>query len=140
MKVYKVNLYNAKYCNNRSIVLNVGQVIVQRKMLNAKEILTGYSNIDIMPKNAMKDNGNHFPELNKEYWNLKKAKGEGVHLFIVSEELNETNKVKAEEIDNYVEQFEESNWKLLYEKMKVFTKEDKQKVNHKVKQVIGIKK
>ena len=105
MKVFKVNLYRIHYPTG--MMMSVSPVIVQKKTFSVKEILTGYSKINLVPKTAVYE-GKPVPRLDRRFWNPKKKISQGEHLVVIQEDLCAQNQVNAEDIDAYVEEYESS--------------------------------
>ncbi len=148
MKLYKVDLYKVSYVKSdfsgsrSAIVRSLGKVIVKKQLHSVQEVLTGYPKISIVPRDGVqKYNGSSvFQQLDVSYWNRKKDTKEGAHLFVIAEDLRPQNMVNAEEIGSYVDEYESSHWKKVYEEMKKYTKEEKSKAQQKAKQVMGTMK
>lgn len=121
MKIYKVALYKCTYDkeesndNVHSLELTyVDEVIVKRRLFKATELITGYNNIDIK-KDDFSDN-----------FVSKKKMPKDNSLMVFSEDLNEYNLASIKDFDDSVENYENSNWKKVYEEMN-----DKVKVYNK---------
>ena len=141
MKYYKVNLYHVLYMDNGGAVVSlINPVIVQKGMRMVKEILTGYSRINIVPKRALTKKNDVITEIDKHYRNRSKAIKDGAHLFVVEEDLCAQNGVRSEDIGFYVDEFEGTKWSRIYEGMKQLSPKEKKLLSKSVKEVAGTKR
>ena len=154
MEVYKVPLYKVNY--NSAVGFNgqliyVDDVIIKKSVITigeilndipmVKEILTGYNKIIVVPLNASyydrKTNGLN---LNPNLFNKSIENIEGAHLVVLEKDFIPGNRVLDTDIDSYVDNYDKSNWKELYEEMKVMTRDKKNKVRRKINKVLGTRK
>jgi len=142
MNLFKTDLYRVYYFNNevsnekKAVIIHIDKVIVKKNLLSVKELLTGYSKIDVVPQSGIK-NIRIFDGLKEKYWKPSK---EGGHLFVVAETLSSENLATQEDIDDYVDSYDSSKWKKTYEGIKMMSRQDKAKAHHKARQVMGTKK
>ena len=121
------------------VIKEVGPVLVQKTPFGVKELLTGYSKIDIITKDSLAPDRERL-DIHSFFWKSTRATNEGAHLVVYQDSFCARNKVKAEDIDVYLKENENSNWKKLYEEMKVFTSKDIAKLKKKVRQVRNTQK
>ena len=123
-KAYKVPLYEVSYEMLDLGKLNyVDTIIVKKGFSGIKEAMTGYDEIDLI----------HHYFLQKghlDYISRKpiKAKEIGHHLVVFMEDLNEGNRIHAEDITDYISRYEESDWNKMYQDLRILTKEEKKDV------------
>ncbi len=136
MKLFKVPLYKVLYRYPKyGELVCVGHVIVQKNFFTVKEILTGYSMIDIISDGDIKNGA-----LDGFSRNCDKMLKYGYHLVIKKSDLVPRNHINSEDLDLYIDSYEESPWKKIYDDMKVQSKEKEKEVEQKVKSVFGTKK
>ena len=136
MKLYKVPIYQVSYHVYTYEELSyVDDVILVKNHGRVKELLTGYSKIDVVPTGAIK-NGKLGPTYQKSYRDSK----EGAHLICRRASFCAGNRVTLEMLNDYIENYDTSRWKRKYEDMNVLTKNEKQDIKEKVKNVFGSKK
>lgn len=137
MKVYKVSLFKVNYegFSDYGKLTYVDKIIVKKKLIGVREILTGYGEIDTINHYVMKDK-------RLDYYSRKpdKAMKNGYHLVVFAESMVPKNRATEEDINRYVEDYENSNWKKVYDDMKVLSKDKEKVINKKVKDIYGIKK
>ena len=154
MEVYKVPLYRVNY--NSSVGFNgqliyVDDVIIKKTMISigeiindipmVKEILTGYNKIFVVPINASYyDRRTNGLGLSPSLFYKSIENVEGAHLVVLKKDFIPGNRVLDTDIDSYVNNYDESNWKKIYEEMKVMTRNKKNKVRRKINKVLGTKR
>lgn len=136
MKVYKVNVY--KVCYDDLRIVPVDSIIVKKRLDTVKEILTGYSHIDIFPRDAVQP-GYHGMELKTDFINYGRERRDGAHLFVFENSLVGKNNARPSDIDQYIDHYDESNWKKQYLEMKYLSKKEKKTVKQKVNHIMGTK-
>lgn len=134
MKVYKVPLYEVHYGYPKSgVLVYVDTVLVKEGHFMAKEILTGYSSIDIV---SSLEHG----KLDVFAYNRGRVEKYGHHLIVLSKDLVPKNLAVESDIDSYVSGYDDSEWKKVYEEMKILSKKRKQSINQKIKSIYATKK
>ena len=122
-KLYKVN-YDGRVCTHAKLEY-IDSIIVKKKFIGVKDILTGYGEIDVV---------NHYIVRNErlDYASRKpdKALKNGYHLVVFVEDLIPNNRVTLEDIVQYVDRYDDSNWKKIYDEMSALSME-KNKTNIK---------
>lgn len=129
-EAYKVTLYDSVYANEKHTFQKVGEVIAVRTPTAIRELLTGYRlgiafDADPVPhqvhikKGQIREYG-HQPTIN-----LK--------------DFVQKNRATSEEIDNYIETYDLSEWKRIYEEMKIFSIAQNVEIKAKIKQVFKSK-
>ncbi|MBR2827606.1 MAG: hypothetical protein IKE70_00020 [Bacilli bacterium] len=109
--------------------------MLKRKNFCAKEILTGYSNLDLYNRSLLKDGF-----LNSYYKNEKRYQDTGYHLVVLEDDFISKREVSLKELNDYVEDYDNSLWKKIYDEMKIIKKEEKNKIKNRVKEVLESKK
>lgn len=140
MKYYTVSFYDVKYTDYYDgQKMYIDEIIVKKGFRHATELLTG-KKIEILPKGSY----DKFGVLNKNYRDENQYQKTGYHLVVLEEDFIPANLTKIEEIDEYVEQFDDSAYSDIYSKIKDKTqvKENSknQSLKQKVRTVCGIKK
>lgn len=136
MKLYRIPLYQAsyhKYCSGS--VSYVDDIIVMVKCGKIKEIMTGYSKISVYSTEVVSKE-----QLDYHYWNSSLEKKYGAHLFCYQSSFCATNCVTEAELNEYINNYENSKWKEKYDSMKILTKGEKKELRKKVNSVFGSKK
>lgn len=127
---YKVALYDSVYADNTHTFRKVGEIIAIRTPTAIRELLTGYRlgiAFDAAPvphqvhikKDHIREYG-HQPTIN-----LK--------------DFVQRNRATPEEIDEYIDKYDLSEWKIIYEEMKIFSIAQKVEIKAKIKQVFKSK-
>ncbi len=138
MKIYRVPVYKVVY-DDHSVKFGslraIDSILVKKRFMGVTEILTGFRDIDMINRGYMKDGA-------LDFYSRKIAKAEetGYHLVVFAEDLVQKNLVKPEELDAYFNQYENSNWKKVYESMKILTKEEKKALKQKMYSIYSSKK
>jgi len=137
MKVYKVPVYKViyDYCVKFGSLQELDTIFVKKKIIGVSEVLTGFNDIDVINKGYLKDGV-------LDFYSRKVAKAEtmGYHLVVFAEDLVQKNLVRPEELDVYFDQYEESNWKKIYENMKILSKDEKKELKRKMNAIYEKKK
>lgn len=141
MKYYTVNLYDVKYeypYRGQTILATTESVIVEKKLFSVKELLTGQK-IAVLPKKAL----DKFGVVEPSYQDRDEYEKTGYHLVVLEEELVEKNLTTSEEIDSYVDMYEYSEYRTIYETIKEKTSVSNPKkipIKEKAKRVRNTKK
>ena len=136
MKIYKVPLYKVSY-----FILSYGEVsyiediIVKKEVFGVKEILTGYSKIDVLNRSSLNEGLIDSFDRREDKYNSY-----GYHLVVFRDSFVPKNRVVEKELDNYINKYDESKWKKIYENMKIISKNENNKINNKVKNIFESKK
>ena len=113
-RYYKVPVYELQ---NDLVSYNVLDLIVVTSYhLFAKELLTGYCNIEILTKN-MVDNDSLKLKLARGNTLETKKQNRGVALFAFKEDFTPKNLVTADFLDFYVDNFDSSNFNSIYKEI-----------------------
>ena len=132
-RYYKVPVYELQ---NDLVSYNVLDLIVVTSYhLFAKELLTGYCNIEILTKN-MVDNDNLNLKLARGN-TLETKKQNSVALFTFKEDFTPKNLVTADFLDFYVDNFDSSNFNSIY---KTVNNRKIKNVSDKVKKIKNSKR
>lgn len=112
MKLYKVPVYYVSYCRQVKGLLcgnvyKIDEIIVKKNLIGVQEVLTDYSKFSVVPISAVR-NG----KLSSSYWKKKKN---GLHCFVIKQDLCNDNQVKSEDLDDYINNYVESKWKETYD-------------------------
>ena len=128
-KLYKVRLYDGftKNCNYDYEL--VGEIIIKKTPIGVFDLLTGFK------ISVFKEGSIMVKELNKDIINRM-----GHQPFISETDLVQKNLATSEEIDAYVEGYDESKWKSIYEQMKIFTLAQKTVIKQRAKSLYKSKK
>ena len=133
-RYYKVPGYELQ---NDLVSYNVLDLIVVTSYhLFAKELLTGYCNIEILTKN-MVDNDNLKLKLARRNTLETKKQNRGVALFTFKEAFIPKNLVTDDFLDFYVDNFDSSNFNSIY---KTVNNRKTKNVNDKVKKIKNSKR
>ena len=141
MKYYKVNLYDVDYSQYEDgQKLHVEEIIVKEGLVFAKELLTGYK-IEILPNEAW----NHLGGLDTIFIDKELYEETGHHLVVFEKDFVPENFITAEDIDDYLEAFDNSKYSVIYSeiKEKTYGIEERQaatSLKQKIKMVRGTKK
>ena len=125
MKVYNVNVYSECFLTPYTIehVSLVDKIIVKKSIFGLREIITG-KKINIIDSMEY--------SLITNYSDLKKY---GCALGVQRKDLVNKNLATMDELNNYLNKFENSDIKKKFDKMKVLPKEEFKKVMEKVKRL-----
>lgn len=126
-KYYKVSLYdgNVPFGSFHT----VGEIIVKKSLFSVTEILTGYK-LDTIECSAP----------SRYYAYDTKIKLYGHQPTVPQDQFVPKNFATPQDIDAYVDNYDSSEWKRIYEEMKLFTTAEKLTIASKVKQISGTKK
>ncbi|MBQ3306755.1 MAG: hypothetical protein IJG68_01020 [Bacilli bacterium] len=123
-KAYRVPLYEVGY-NNLSLgkLTFIDYIIVKKNFSTIHEIITDYDEIDIIHHYFLKHG-------NLDFVSRKpiKAKEIGHHLVVFTEDLIEDNRIREEDIEKYVSEYETSRWNQIYQDLHILTKEEKKDI------------
>ena len=112
MKLYKVPLYQVNYVNKDIGKLTyIEDIIVKKRMFIVREVVTGYS-IDITNQYRIKDG-----RLDYYYMHRDMYERDGYHLVIYYEDLDEKHLVKEKELEDYLSNYDNSNWNKIYQEI-----------------------
>ena len=123
-KIYKVRLYDGFYKNGRKDYQLVGNIIVKKTTIGVFDVLTGFK------LSVFKDGCIMINSVDDEV-----LKRNGHQPFISQADLVQKNLATVDEIDEYVDNYSDSNWNNIYEEMKLFTITEKVVINRKVKSI-----
>ena len=121
MKLYKVKLFMMR--NGTNLCTFVDTITVQKGLTSVKEVITGFSNINVVDMRCVKPRP--YLHIQKDSCYLPKKTPDGNTLFVIREEFSKYNVVNKEDISSYVSRYENSKWKEIYEEV---TKEGKQQL------------
>ena len=138
MKIYRVPVYKVVYDDHNvkfGSLRALDSILVKKRLMGATEVLTGFRDIDMINKGYVKDGV-------LDFYSRKPAKAEatGYHLVVFAEDLVQKNLVRPEELDAYFSQYENSNWKKVYDSMKILTKDEKKALKQKMYSIYSSKK
>ena len=137
MKVYRVPVYRVIYDHypKYGALSVVDTILVKRKVFGISEVLTGFDGIDIINRGYLKNGV-------LDYYSRKPVKAEvtGYHLVVFAEDLVQKNLVRPEDLDPYIDQYDSSGWKKVYDDMKILTKKEKKELKQKMYSVYSSKK
>ncbi len=129
MKTYNVKLYKVNYdgsvCNHAKLEY-VDSIIVKKKLIGVKDILTGYGEIDVVNHYIVRDERLDYASRKPE-----KALKNGYHLVVFVENMVPKNQATLEDIVQYVDRYEESNWKKIYDEMSALSMEKNKNIKKK---------
>ena len=129
VRVYKVRLYDGVFKEGNKDYDLVGSILVKRTPMGYVDVLTGFK-LSVFKESCIKVN-----ELNE---NIIKRMGH--QPFILLEELVQKNLATPDDIDEYVNQYEDSKWKSIYEQMKMFSIAEKVVISNRLKTIYKSKK
>lgn len=129
LKIYKVRLFDGFSKNGNNEYELVGDIIVKKNARGVFDVLTGFK------LSVFKEGCIMVKELNDDI-----IKRMGHQPFISQADLVQKNLATPEEIDEYVDGYESSKWKSVYEQMKIFTIADKVVIRERVKSIYKSKK
>ena len=127
-KMYKVPLYEVKYDGfNLGKLAYVDDVIVKKSIFGVKEVETEFDGIDIICQSFLKNE-------RLDFISRKPAKAEemGHHLVLFAESLKPENEAKLKDLVEYMDGFETSEWKRVFDSIRILTKEEKKQLRKKV--------
>ena len=135
MKAYKVSLYKVNYDGfEKGKLIYIDSVIVKKQLIGVKELLTGYDKIDlvnhIFVKNGRLDYASRKPEKAQKY---------GYHLVVFVESLVPKNEARIYDLDDYVDHYEQSEWKKVYDNMHIIKKDEKKQLSKRIRSIKNIK-
>ena len=123
-KIYKVRLFDGFSKNGNNEYELVGDIIVKKNARGVFDVLTGFK------LSVFKEGCIMAKELND---NLIKKMGH--QPFISQADLVQKNLATPEDIDFYVDGYDTSKWKNIYEQMKIFTIADRVVIRERVKSI-----
>lgn len=123
-KIYKVRLFDGKIVNGQKDYEYVGNIIVKKNQSGVTELLTGYR-VSVFQPGCIK----------VDKVNEKVIKKYGHQPFISQEDLVQKNLATPQDIEEYVDGYETSKWKSIYDEMKFFTIAEKVVINARVKEL-----
>lgn len=128
-KFYKVRLFDGKIVSGKKDYELVDSIIVKKNSTGYFELLTGYK-VDVVKVGCIKAN------------EVKVSKVEklGHYPFIALEDIVQKNLVTSDEIDVYVDGYEISTWKKIYDEMKFLTLAEKTVIKQRTKSLFKSKK
>lgn len=139
MRYYTVNLYNVKYSDYYDgQKFYIEEIIVKKGLRYATELLTG-KKIEILPKGSY----DKFGVLDERHRDEVQYEETGYHLVVLEEDFIPKNLTTVEDIDSYIEEYEDSEYKKIYESIKEKTSPSvvkPQTLTQKVKSVRNTKK
>lgn len=144
MKIFRVPVYRVVYDNYENFgslkerygsLRAIDSILVRKRLMGVTEILTGFCDIDMINRGYLKNGALDFYSRNPV-----KAEATGYHLVVFAEDLVQKNLVRPEELDAYFSQYENSNWKKVYDSMKILTKEEKKALKQKMYSIYSSKK
>ena len=128
-KFYKVKLYDGFTKNGNYDYELVGEIIIKKTPRGVFDLLTGFK------LSVFKEGCIMVKELNNDV-----IKRMGHQPFISETDLVQKNLATPEEIDAYVDGYDESKWKSIYEQMKIFTLAQKTVIKQRTKSLYKSKK
>ena len=128
-KIYKVRLFDGKIVENNKDYELVGYIIVKKSNLGVEDLLTGYK-LNVLKPGYLKVNS-----LNQRF-----IEQYGHQPFISQEDLIQKNLATPDDIEEYVNSYDESKWKSIYEQMKIFTIAEKVVITKRLKTIYKSKK
>lgn len=128
-KIYKVRLFDGFSKAGKNEYELVGDIIVKKNARGVFDVLTGFK------LSVFKEGSIMVKELND---NLIKKMGH--QPFISQADLVQKNLATPEDIDFYVDGYDTSKWKNIYEQMKIFTIADRVVIRERVKSIYKSKK
>lgn len=138
MKYYTVYVYDVKYTGDYDgQAIEIEPIIVKKGLRTATELLTNQK-IEIIPEKA----ADKYCVIDKRYRNEEKAEKTGYHLVLLEKDFTEDNLTTEKDIDQYVEEFDYSSYKEIYDSINAKTQgeQKEQTLRQKIKAVRGTKK
>ena len=126
---YKVRLFDGKIVSGNKDYELVDNIIVKKSILGYFDLLTGYK-VDIVKIGCIKSSG----------VKVSKVEKLGHFPFIVEEDIVQKNLATPVDIDAYVDGYDDSKWKSIYDEMKFLTLAEKAVINKRTKSLFKIKK
>lgn len=142
-KYYKVNLYKVDKVGgciiqivNMYKPIKVDEIIVEYNSFSGKciEIMTKL-NIDIYKNSCIEKD-----MLKEKYRCYTDLYNYGFQLFTLLDDYVEKNRINEEELDSYINSFDKSKYKEVYDQLKILTKTEKRNIKKKIKNIKGIYK
>jgi len=142
-KYYKVNLYKIKRPGGSIIEIDrmyepkkVDEIIVEYNSFNGNctEIMTKLS-IDIYPNSCIEEG-----KLIEKYRSYDNLYDYGFQLFTLKDDYIKKNIITEQELDLYIESFDKSKYKEVYDQLKILTKTEKRNIKKKIKTIKGMYK
>ena len=129
-EAYKVALYDSVYANEKHTFQKVGEIIAVRTPSSIRELLTGYRLGIAFDAKPVPHQVHIRKDQIREY---------GHQPMICLKDFVKKNLATPEEIDKYIENYDLSEWKVIYEEMKIFSIAQKVEIKAKIKQVFKSK-
>lgn len=123
IKIYKVTLYDGTSTPGKSEFKQIESIIVRKTPSSVNELLTGYRLSVFSEKRPLLS------------INERTIKRYGHQPAVKLEEFLPKNLATAQDIDDYVEKYESSEWNKMCEEMKLFTIAQKTEIDAKAKQL-----
>lgn len=134
---YKVRLFvisgDEKSYNNKPRLLDH---IIVGKRVSAREIMTSYKVPVMMGECIYKNRDVCKGHIKNMYIDKKSLKKYGFQLFTLDEDYVDDNKITEDDLDKYIDEFENSEFKGYYDEIKDY-KASKKRIKEKVKSVKG---
>lgn len=142
-KYYKVNLYKVDKVGGCII-----QIVNMYKPIKVDEIIVEYNSfsgkcIEIMTKlniNIYKDSCIEEGKLVEKYHCYSDLYNYGFQLFTLLDDYVEKNRINEKELDSYVDSFDKSKYKEVYDQLKILTNKEKRNIKNKIKGIKGMYK
>ena len=129
MKIYRVSLYQLSSRDfYTGIVTYVDDIFIKKGIFGVKEVFTNFSEIDILTKSCFYDD-----LMYPFYKRFDRVGEDGTQLFIMKDSINEANLVNPESIDEYIDRFDDSKWKITYDRISQRRERLKNKTRNKIK-------
>lgn len=129
VKLYKVRLFDGRIVSGNKDYELVGDIIVKKTSFGYVDLLTGYR-VRVVKAGCVK-----FSEVDESV--VRKL---GHQPFISQEDLVQKNLATPNDLDIYVDDYESSRWKSIYEEMKFLTLAEKDVINKRTKALFKSKK
>ena len=124
-----MNLFDGKCINGQKDYEQICPIIVKKTSYGVMELLTGYR-LSVFPTLYL-----HSSQVNE-----KKIHKCGHHPFISKQQLVQRNLATPEDIEQYVDEYEDSQWKKIYDELKIFTIAQKVVIKQRTKTLYKSKK
>ena len=126
-KIYKVTLYDGTSTPAKSEFKHIEPIIVRQTPSSVNELLTGYRLSIFSEKRPLIS------------INERMIKRYGHQPAVKLEEFLPKNRATSQDIDDYVENYEKSEWQRICEEMKLFTIAQKVEIEQKAKRLFKSK-
>ena len=136
MAYYTINLYDVRYDEDyRGQIIWVDEIIVKKGFRSVTELLTGQK-IEILPQKAII---NRYGVVAEKYHDKESFAQTGYHLIVQEKDFIPENLTTVEDIERYVDSYDNSRYQEIYEQIKQRTQNNSEKntlsVYKKAKQV-----